>query len=146
VRHLLPISSHPRSRPSTPATQQLGFCNLALSLLEEASFNSVPLPLDINSILPPPSSSSPDDDAMLVNGDSKMPRAAIDPSATETQICTHAATTERGVVDIIELGQRSILLRNPRSLSRANPTISTLSIPQLCCDWPRKAAWAVPAR
>lgn len=52
VQHLFPISSHPRSRPSTPAAQQLSFCNLALSLLDQASFHSVPIPLDLESILP----------------------------------------------------------------------------------------------
>ncbi|KAH7929363.1 hypothetical protein BV22DRAFT_1057123 [Leucogyrophana mollusca] len=51
IQHLLPISYHPRSRPSSPAAQQLRFCNLALSLLDQASFHSVPLPLDIDSIL-----------------------------------------------------------------------------------------------
>ena len=52
VQHLLPISSHPRSRPSTPAVQQLSFCNLALSLLDQASFHSVPIPLNLESIFP----------------------------------------------------------------------------------------------
>ncbi|GJJ09573.1 hypothetical protein Clacol_003796 [Clathrus columnatus] len=37
IHPLFPISSHPRSRPSIPAAQQLHFCNLALSLLDQAS-------------------------------------------------------------------------------------------------------------
>ncbi|PCH33271.1 hypothetical protein WOLCODRAFT_111555 [Wolfiporia cocos MD-104 SS10] len=52
VQHLFPISSHPRSRPSAPAAQQLRFCNLALSLLDLASFHSVPTPLDAQSVFP----------------------------------------------------------------------------------------------
>lgn len=52
VQHLFPISSHPRSRPSAPAAQQLRFCNLALALLDQASFHSVPTPLEAQSIFP----------------------------------------------------------------------------------------------
>ncbi|KIJ68773.1 hypothetical protein HYDPIDRAFT_173418 [Hydnomerulius pinastri MD-312] len=51
VQNLFPISYHPRSRTSSPAAQQLRFCNLAWSLLDQASFHSVPLPLDIETIL-----------------------------------------------------------------------------------------------
>ncbi|KAI0961100.1 hypothetical protein AcV7_000293 [Taiwanofungus camphoratus] len=51
VQHLFPISSHPRSRPSPPAAQQLRFCNLALSLLDRASFHSSPLSFDVESII-----------------------------------------------------------------------------------------------
>lgn len=52
IQHLFPISSHPRSRPSAPAAQQLRFCDLALSLLDLASFHSVPTPLEAESIFP----------------------------------------------------------------------------------------------
>ncbi|TFY70074.1 hypothetical protein EVJ58_g50 [Rhodofomes roseus] len=52
VQHLFPISSHPRSRPSEPAAQQLRFCRLALALLDQASFHSVPTPLEAQSIFP----------------------------------------------------------------------------------------------
>ncbi|KAI6032069.1 hypothetical protein BKA83DRAFT_4209559 [Pisolithus microcarpus] len=51
VKNLFPISYNPRSRTASPATQQLRFCNLAQSLLDQASFHSVPLPLDIETIL-----------------------------------------------------------------------------------------------
>lgn len=51
MHHLFPISSHPRSRPSAPAAEQLRFCNLALSLLDQASFHSAPVPLNVESIL-----------------------------------------------------------------------------------------------
>ncbi|KAF8845437.1 hypothetical protein BDN67DRAFT_1065294 [Paxillus ammoniavirescens] len=51
VQNLFPISYHPRSRTSSPAAQQLRFCNLASSLLEQASFHSVPLPVDIETLL-----------------------------------------------------------------------------------------------
>ncbi|KAI6045175.1 hypothetical protein EDC04DRAFT_2929410 [Pisolithus marmoratus] len=51
VKNLFPISYNPRSRTSSPATHQLRFCNLAQSLLDHASFHSVPLPLDIDTIL-----------------------------------------------------------------------------------------------
>ncbi|KAF8139916.1 hypothetical protein EV363DRAFT_1250019 [Boletus edulis] len=61
VQNLFPISYHPRSRASTPAAQQLRFCNLAASLLDQASFHSVhvPLPLDIDSVPFDPPESSP---------------------------------------------------------------------------------------
>lgn len=39
---MFPISSHPRSRPSAPAAQQLHFCNLALSLLDQSSSQNRP--------------------------------------------------------------------------------------------------------
>lgn len=52
VQHLFPISSHPRSRSSPPAAQQLRFCNLALALLDQASFHSVPTPLEAQTIFP----------------------------------------------------------------------------------------------
>ncbi|KAI0651514.1 hypothetical protein C8Q79DRAFT_933785 [Trametes meyenii] len=51
VKHLYPISSHPRSRPSKPAAQQLRFCNLATSLLEQASRNNAPVPLHGESLI-----------------------------------------------------------------------------------------------
>ena len=51
IGHLLPISSLPRSRPSDAASQQLDFSNLALSLLEQASFNSIAPPLDKPDVL-----------------------------------------------------------------------------------------------
>ncbi|KAL4068386.1 hypothetical protein V8B97DRAFT_1975399 [Scleroderma yunnanense] len=52
VRNLFPISYNARSRTSSPAAQQLRFCHLAQSLLDQASLHSVPFPLDIDSILP----------------------------------------------------------------------------------------------
>ncbi|THH28440.1 hypothetical protein EUX98_g5761 [Antrodiella citrinella] len=51
VQHLFPISSHPRSRPSATAAEQLRFCNLALSLLDQASLQSAPIPLDVESLI-----------------------------------------------------------------------------------------------
>ncbi|KAI0700435.1 hypothetical protein BC835DRAFT_1266253 [Cytidiella melzeri] len=53
VKHLFPISSHPRSRPSAPAAEQLRFCQLALSLLDQASKHQAPVPLDLPSLIPP---------------------------------------------------------------------------------------------
>ncbi|KAI0336221.1 hypothetical protein GY45DRAFT_1316332 [Cubamyces sp. BRFM 1775] len=50
IKHLYPISSHPRSRPSEPAVQQLRFCNLANSLLDQASRNNTPVPLHVESL------------------------------------------------------------------------------------------------
>ncbi|KAJ6574004.1 hypothetical protein DFH09DRAFT_1032243 [Mycena vulgaris] len=50
VNSLLPISVHPRAPTPVPATQQQRFCDVALSLLDQASFH--PLSLDIDSILP----------------------------------------------------------------------------------------------
>jgi hypothetical protein len=51
IQQLLPITYHPRSRPSTPAAQQLRFCNVALSLLDQASSNSIPFPFDLETAL-----------------------------------------------------------------------------------------------
>src|ERR1700733_8065084 len=51
VQHLLPLSSEPRASQSPTAAQQLRFCNLALSLLDQASFQTVPVPLSLSSIL-----------------------------------------------------------------------------------------------
>lgn len=51
VKHLHPISFHPRSRPSEPAAQQLHFCTLATSLLDEASRNNIQVPLHVESLL-----------------------------------------------------------------------------------------------
>ncbi|KAI0358990.1 hypothetical protein OH77DRAFT_1448294 [Trametes cingulata] len=51
VKHLYPISSHPRSRPSEPAAQQLRFCNLAISLLDQASHHNAPVPLHVESLI-----------------------------------------------------------------------------------------------
>ncbi|KAI0374545.1 hypothetical protein BV20DRAFT_1041470 [Pilatotrama ljubarskyi] len=51
VKHLYPISSHPRSRPSEPAAQQLRFCNLAVSLLDQASHHNAPVPLHVESLI-----------------------------------------------------------------------------------------------
>ncbi|KAF8238393.1 hypothetical protein L208DRAFT_1387642 [Tricholoma matsutake] len=52
VQHLFPISSLPRASLSPTALQQLRFCNLALSLLHQASRHTVPVPLSLTSILP----------------------------------------------------------------------------------------------
>ncbi|PAV21912.1 hypothetical protein PNOK_0186900 [Pyrrhoderma noxium] len=52
VKHLYPLSSQPRSKMSPIALQQRQFCELALSLLEQASFrNTNALSLDIESVL-----------------------------------------------------------------------------------------------
>ncbi|KAJ8521797.1 hypothetical protein ONZ45_g1569 [Pleurotus djamor] len=51
VQHLVPIS-HSRSKPSKPATQQRRFCDIALSLLDQASFHNVEIPPDLESVLP----------------------------------------------------------------------------------------------
>ncbi|EAU92972.1 hypothetical protein CC1G_03759 [Coprinopsis cinerea okayama7 len=51
VTNLHPISSLPRSRPSTAASQQLAFANLAHTLIEQASRNAISPPLDVESIL-----------------------------------------------------------------------------------------------
>ncbi|KAI0090012.1 hypothetical protein BDY19DRAFT_941886 [Irpex rosettiformis] len=53
VKHLFPISSHPRSRPSAPAAEQIRFCQLALSLLDQASLHQAPISLDLPSLIPP---------------------------------------------------------------------------------------------
>ncbi|EMD41595.1 hypothetical protein CERSUDRAFT_120619 [Gelatoporia subvermispora B] len=53
VQHLLPIFSHQRSPPSETVDQQLRFCNLALSLLDQASIHISPIPLDAETLRPP---------------------------------------------------------------------------------------------
>ncbi|TFK57597.1 hypothetical protein OE88DRAFT_1651414 [Heliocybe sulcata] len=68
IQHLFPISSHARGRPSTPAAQQLRFCNRALDLLNQASCHSVSIPLDIETIFPQESETS---DAAQVHDESK---------------------------------------------------------------------------
>ncbi|KAG1749669.1 uncharacterized protein EDB91DRAFT_1108978 [Suillus paluster] len=67
VQNLFPVAYHARSRTSSPAALQLRFCNLALSVLDQASFHSVPLPLDIDSIIPVVS------EPCAADGDSKPP-------------------------------------------------------------------------
>lgn len=57
VQHLFPISYHPLSRPSQPAAKQQAFCNLTLSLLDQASSHSVEFPGDLETLIP-----DPDDD------------------------------------------------------------------------------------
>ncbi|TFL06294.1 hypothetical protein BDV98DRAFT_600357 [Pterulicium gracile] len=52
VCHLFPLSSQHRSKRSAPAAQQLQFCNLALSLLDQASLRSHPSVEDLLSIFP----------------------------------------------------------------------------------------------
>lgn len=51
MKHLYPISSHPRFRPSQTAAQQLRFCNLATSLLDKASRNNALVPLNASTII-----------------------------------------------------------------------------------------------
>ncbi|KAF5392432.1 hypothetical protein D9757_002147 [Collybiopsis confluens] len=59
VKSLFPISlKNPRSRPSEPATQQQAFCNLAFSLIEQASIQSIDFPGDLETLIPTESSSS----------------------------------------------------------------------------------------
>ena len=43
--------AHPRSRPSAPAAQQLKFCNLALSLLDQSSFRATESTLSLESVI-----------------------------------------------------------------------------------------------
>ncbi|KAI0639021.1 hypothetical protein C8Q77DRAFT_1213715 [Trametes polyzona] len=61
VKHLYPISFHPRSRPSEPAAQQLHFCDLATSLLDEASRNNAQIPLHVESLISDGGAQSTDD-------------------------------------------------------------------------------------
>lgn len=58
INNLRPLSSHPRSKPSETASQQLHFCNLALSLLDQASCQIPPASLDNQSLLPEQSTDS----------------------------------------------------------------------------------------
>lgn len=51
IKHLHPISSHPRFRPSETTSQQLRFCDLANSLLDQASRNNAPVFLGADSII-----------------------------------------------------------------------------------------------
>ncbi|KAJ3910437.1 hypothetical protein F5879DRAFT_983867 [Lentinula edodes] len=53
VHHLFPVSlRNPRSRTTKLASQQQAFCNIALSLLDQASVHSVELPGDLETIIP----------------------------------------------------------------------------------------------
>jgi len=51
IKHLYPISLNSRSSPNTPGAQQLRFCNLALSLLDQASRLNPSISLDTENIL-----------------------------------------------------------------------------------------------
>ncbi|TFK93039.1 hypothetical protein K466DRAFT_512391 [Polyporus arcularius HHB13444] len=51
IKHLHPISSHPRFRPSETTVQQLRFCDLATSLLDQASRHNAPVPPSAESII-----------------------------------------------------------------------------------------------
>ena len=51
IQHLYPISLNSRSSPNTPSAQQLHFCNLALSLLDQASQLSPSISLDTENVL-----------------------------------------------------------------------------------------------
>jgi hypothetical protein len=46
------VFAHPRSRPSAPAAQQLKFCNLVLSLLDQSSFRATESTLSLESVIP----------------------------------------------------------------------------------------------
>ncbi|KAI8983402.1 hypothetical protein BD414DRAFT_418392 [Trametes punicea] len=65
VKHLYPISFHPRSRSSEPAAQQLRFCTLAISLLNQASQKNVPVPLAAESVIPGGEAQEVEDAAIL---------------------------------------------------------------------------------
>ena len=52
VQPLFPVFAHPRSRPSAPAAQQLKFCNLALSLLDQSSFRATESTLSLETLIP----------------------------------------------------------------------------------------------
>ncbi|TFY73465.1 hypothetical protein EWM64_g10547, partial [Hericium alpestre] len=70
VQPLLPVFAHPRSRPSGPAAEQLKFCTLALSLLDQSSFHTVPSALSLSAIIPErpdaaPSSSAPSSPGLM---------------------------------------------------------------------------------
>ncbi|VDB95432.1 unnamed protein product [Peniophora sp. CBMAI 1063] len=58
VKPLFPVFSHPRSRPSGPAAQQLKFCTLARQLLDQASHGLNPTVGSLETLIP-----RPDDDA-----------------------------------------------------------------------------------
>ena len=53
VQPLFPVFAHPRSRPSAPAAQQLKFCNLTLSLLDQSSFCATESILELETVIPP---------------------------------------------------------------------------------------------
>ncbi|KAI0063213.1 hypothetical protein BV25DRAFT_1907287 [Artomyces pyxidatus] len=81
VQPLFPVFAHPRSRPSAPAAQQLKFCNLALSLLDQSSFNSSQYALELVSIIPDrPDAVDPDNSE---NGDVKPTTSAPSLSAAD---------------------------------------------------------------
>ncbi|KAF8665138.1 hypothetical protein AX16_000604 [Volvariella volvacea WC 439] len=83
VKQLLPISSHPRFRPSTPAAQQRRFCESALSLLDQASFHTVPVPLDLQTILPE-QELPPEDSTTATTTTTTKPTSATKDNSTST--------------------------------------------------------------
>ncbi|KIY43056.1 hypothetical protein FISHEDRAFT_78602 [Fistulina hepatica ATCC 64428] len=52
VQHLFPITSHPRSSMATPAAQQLRFCELAQSMIEQAARRTGHIAFNVDSVLP----------------------------------------------------------------------------------------------
>ncbi|KAJ7151549.1 hypothetical protein C8R46DRAFT_1303951 [Mycena filopes] len=57
VHNLAPISVHPRKPTAAPAASQQRFCDIALSLLDQASFH--PVSLDLDSLLEQDDSTAP---------------------------------------------------------------------------------------
>lgn len=67
---LLGPGTNPRSRPNPPELEQQRFCDLAISLLDQASLHNSPVPLNVDSIISAyvsatagPSGTTPDSDS-----------------------------------------------------------------------------------
>ncbi|KAF8973805.1 hypothetical protein BDZ97DRAFT_1776971 [Flammula alnicola] len=112
INNLRPISSLPRARPSQTAAQQLRFCNLALSLLEQLSYALVQhLPsgdlwtslaslssptnlqtanAELVAILPSPSSSSSDKPVPTLGSYSAKPLSQRKPPLAHRRVTTGA--------------------------------------------------------
>ncbi|KAJ7456473.1 hypothetical protein FB451DRAFT_1353841 [Mycena latifolia] len=128
VQNLLPISVHPRAPTPAPAAQQQRFCDIALSLLDQASFH--PVSLDVESILP----QEPTDDDALKPVATANKRYALMQHLPGGDFWTSAnlplsAAPETGPADIKELptGHAELVAIFPAP----SATASTSALPKL---------------
>ncbi|KZV77533.1 hypothetical protein PENSPDRAFT_746673 [Peniophora sp. CONT] len=105
VKPLFPVFSHPRSRPSGPAAQQLKFCTLARQLLDQASHGLNPTVGALETLIPYPNDDAPSSSSDVIphgrkyalmqklpNGEwwSSLNSPASDPNELKDLITGHA--------------------------------------------------------
>ena len=140
VCHLFPLSFQHRSKRSAPAAQQLQFCNLALSLLDQASLRSQPSVEDLLSIFP--------QDAAAEDGPEESPSGSAStddfhpPRRLRYALVQHLATTDwwtslhsdlpsTALRKLTELNTANANLVTVLTTPAASTSSSTASIPRL---------------